>query len=395
MENEEDLEITFHDRDAWEQDYEDDSTFPDFDSASLPHFEQKEKPSDTTFYIMLCIFFCYLFRISISGIAQLRKSIIPDILQSDSPVLYSMIYLDWCLWIVYGFWATILALKGSRSAIPSLKLCLPFHFVSFLLSRASSLTIFGMFASWLPYLIILFPLIFFIYLCSSKNIEALFPKRARHLGLPGLIGIALYIGLALVFIIGVATGFSFHKGVEPSSMQLHRSEYSDGKIIFTAEDSWILDSIATINSTDKVFVFKDTISNSIIRVSSYEEEYDPSRHYYIYSITECTPPELTGFITEIGYKGSESKDVVVFIDQYKAINDSLTYYWTYASIIDKKVQRSVRLSLLERDSLMTTLDMAEDFLRKSSFDVRSHLFKKNSIDQENNRKDTNYIHKPT
>ena len=387
METEEDLEIAFHDSDGWDQDqdYEDKMEYPFYDSAPEPHFEQEEKPSSTTFYVMLCIFFYYLFRISISGIAQLRKSIIPDVLLSDSPLFYALIYLDWCLWIIYGFWSIILALKGSRSAIPSLKLCLPFHFVSLLLSGVSKLKVLGLFASWLPYLIILYPVLFFFYLCKSKNVEALFPKRTRHLGLSGVIGIVLYIGLALVFIIGVVTKTSFLRGVDPSRIQLNRNEYSDGRIVFMAEDSWSLDSIAKISSIEEVFYFKDTTSNSIIRVSSYEEEYDPSRHYYIYSITECTPPELTGYITEIDYKGSENKNVVVYIDQYKAIDDSSTYYWTYASIIDKKVQRSVRLSILERDSLMTTPDMAEDFLKKSSFDIGSRLFKKDRIDQEDNR----------
>ncbi len=384
MGTEEDLEIAFHDRDGWDQGFEDEMEYPFYDSSPEPHFEQEEKPSSTTFYVMLCVFFYYLFRISISGIAQLRKSIIPDVLQSDSPIFYALIYLDWYLWIIYGFWSIILALKGSRSAIPSLKLCLPFHFVSLLLSGGSKISVVGSLARWLPFLIILYPLIFFIFLCKSKSVEEQFPKRDRHLGLPGVIGIVLYIGLALVFIIGVATKSSFLRGVDPSRIQLNRNEYSDGKIVFVAEDSWSLDSIAKISSVEEVFYFKDTISNSIIRVSSYEEEYEPSRHYYIYSITECTPPELTGYITEIDYKGRENKDVVVFIDQYKALDDSSTYYWTYASIIDKKMQRSVRLSILERDSLMTTPDMAEVFLKKSSFDVRSRLFKKDRIDQEDN-----------
>lgn len=48
---------------------------------------------NTTYRVMLCVFFYYLFSISIKGAAQLRKSIIPDILQSDSTFTLSLVYL--------------------------------------------------------------------------------------------------------------------------------------------------------------------------------------------------------------------------------------------------------------------------------------------------------------
>ncbi len=395
METKEHFDIASEDGIGWEPESADYDIYDNHPDDRF-RYSQKKKPAGTTFYVMLGIFFVLLFRISISGISQLRKSIIPEVLQSDSPVLFSFVYLEWCLWVIFGFWSIILALKGSRSAISCLKLCLPFHFISLLVAWLSRLTILGLFASWLPELIILFPLVFYIYLCKSDDIKVLYPKKYRNLGLPGLIGIILYLGLAIVLVFGATSGLVFLRKVDPSLMQLNENELTDGRIIFTREDSWILDTIVTTDSIEKTYYFEDTISNAKVRVSSYKEEIELSRHNYIYSITECVPDEIvSGFISEIGYSGRENKDNAIFIDQYKSMSDSATYYWTYASIISKKVERSVRLSILEKDSLTTTIDNAEAFLIKTSFDTRSRLLKKNRVDQEDSNQNTNHINNPT
>ena len=63
-------------------------------------------------------------------------------------------------------------------------------------------------------------------------------------------------------------------------------------------------------------------------------------------------------------------------------------------MIFKAAHRSVRLSILEKDTLSTTIDDAKMFLNKSTFDVRSRLFKKNRVNQEDNDDDANEINDP-
>ena len=82
------------------------------------------------------------------------------------------------------------------------------------------------------------------------------------------------------------------------------------------------------------------------------------------------------FKGEVGHEQYETDDAVVFIDQYQYQMDSTLYYWTYASRLGKKVEKGVRLSIVERDSLRTTISDAVEFLNNTSFDVRSRLLKK-------------------
>lgn len=338
---------------------------------------EESRSLNTTYMVMLCVFFCYLFRISIGGVSQIYKAIIPEILQSDTPTLFSLLYLDWALWILFGFLAIILALKGSKSAIPCLKLCLPFHFAALLLNgvtRISSLS-----ALWLPILIMAFPLIFFIYLCASEVIKREYPKNERRLGFPGTIGILLYVLLGLL--LAQAIGASAKKGIngkkiDPSRIELKDNEMTDGRAIFIPKKTWQLDSTTTPLSIEDVFWFRDTVSKSIALVSCTTEEYEPSRHFYIYSITEHQPFDFSLFRCDIGHEQYETDDAVVFIDQYQYRKDSTLYYWTYASRLGKKVEKGVRLSIVERDSLRTTISDAVDFLNNTSFDVRSRLLKK-------------------
>lgn len=352
---------------------------------------------NTTYKVMLCVFFYYLFSISIKGAAQLRKSIIPDILQSDSTLTLSLFYLIWVFWILLGFWSIILALKGSNKAIPCLKLCLPFLFVSFLISGISKTSSFSALTSWQFILYLFFPLIFFIYLCSSEVIKTQYPKKNRRLGVPGIVGISLYVGIALLlFFTPVSETFAlFHfRHIDPSQIKLYPNELTEGNIIFTADESWRLDSTVTVDAVEEAFFFRDTVYSSDIVVSSYQEEYEPSRHFYIYSIVENVPSDDFDSIDVIGYDGLENDENVVYVDQYRCRLDTSTFYWTYASIIGKAAHRSVRLSILEKDTLRTTIEDAKVFLNKSTFDVRSRLFKKNRVNQENNDDDAYEINDP-
>ena len=352
---------------------------------------------NTTYKVMLCVFFYYLFSISIKGAAQLRKSIIPDILQSDSTLTLSLFYLIWVFWILLGFWSIILALKGSNKAIPCLKLCLPFLFVSFLISGISKTSSFSALTSWQFILYLFFPLIFFIYLCSSEVIRTQYPKKNRRLGVPGIVGISLYVGIALLlFFTPVSETFAlFHfRHIDPSQIKLYPNELTEGNIIFTADESWRLDSTVTVDAVEEAFFFRDTVYSSDIVVSSYQEEYEPSRHFYIYSIVENVPSDDFDSIDVIGYDGLENDENVVYVDQYRCRLDTSTFYWTYASIIGKAAHRSVRLSILEKDTLRTTIEDAKVFLNKSTFDVRSRLFKKNRVNQENNDDDAYEINDP-
>lgn len=352
---------------------------------------------NTTYRVMLCVFFYYLFSISIKGAAQLRKSIIPDILQSDSTFTLSLVYLIWVFWIVLGFWSIILALKGSNNAIPCLKLCLPFLFVSFLISGISKTSSFSALASWQFILYLFFPLIFFIYLCSSEVIKTQYPKKNRRLGVPGIFGITLYVGIALLLFftpVSETLALSHFRHIDPNQIKLYRNELTEGTIIFTADDSWRLDSTVTVDAVEEAFFFRDTVYNSDIVVSSYREEYEPSMHFYIYSIVENVPSDDFDSIEVIGYDGLENDENVVYVDQYRCGLDTSAFYWTYASIISKAAHRSVRLSILEKDTLRTTIDDAKMFLNKSTFDVRSRLFKKNRVNQEDNDDDANEINDP-
>lgn len=352
---------------------------------------------NTTYKVMLCVFFYYLFSISIKGAAQLRKSIIPDILQSDSTLTLSLFYLIWVFWILLGFWSIILALKGSNKAIPCLKLCLPFLFVSFLISGISKTSSFSALASWQFILYLFFPLIFFIYLCSSEVIKTQYPKKNRRLGVPGIVGISLYVGIALLlFFTPVSETFALlhFRHIDPSQIKLYPNEFTEGNIIFTADKSWRLDSTVTVDAVEEAFFFRDTVYSSDIVVSSYQEEYEPSRHFYIYSIVENVPSDDFDSIDVIGYDGLENDENVVYVDQYRCRLDTSTFYWTYASKIGKAAHRSVRLSILEKDTLRTTIEDAKVFLNKSTFDVRSRLFKKNRVNQENNDDDAYEINNP-
>ena len=343
---------------------------------------QSGRNMNTTYAVMLCIYFCYLFRISISGVSQICNSIIPDILQSDSPAFFSLLYLDWVFWILFGFWAIILALKGSQSAIPCLKLSLPFHFVSLLFNGMTRVSDISLGIQWLSILFLFFPLIFFIYLCTSKKIKADYPKEERRLGVPGIVGVFLYIllGLLLTQMIVSSVNKSINsKKVDSGRIELYDNELTDGRAIFKPKDTWRLDSVITPLSIEDTFCFYDTLSHAKIRVSCTKEEYEPSRHYYIYSIIENLPLDGKCYKDEIEHRQFETEDAIFFFDQYEFQMDSTLYYWTYASRLGKKVEKGVRLSIIDKDSLKTSIEDAIEFLDNTTFNVRSRLLKKDRV----------------
>ncbi len=341
--------------------------------------QQTQKPS-TTYTVMLCIFFCFLLRLSIGAISQFSNWLVQEIKLSDSPVFISLYYLDYFLWFVFGFWSIILALKVSKHAIPCLKLCLPFHFIAILITGLSRISFINLTSSWLSLLIVLFPLIFFIYLCSSKEINQAYPKSERSLGLPGLIGIALYVLLALLSIQMMIADISKRqnsKKIDAAKIELHEGELTDGRAIFKPNETWILDSCAVLNPVQDAFYFHDTVWPSSIFIVCATEEYEPLRYNYIYSISENQPDELRRFYKDdIDFKEIETNENVIYVDQYFYQADSTTYYWTYASKLGKKLEKGIRLSIIEKDSLRTTIEDAIEFLDRSSLNIKDRLLKK-------------------
>ena len=344
-------------------------------------FQDATKPS-LTFTVFLGIFFCYLFRITLGAISQFSNWIIPEIHQSNSAIVYSIYYTVYFLWIVFGFWSIILALKGAKNAISCLKLCLPFHFVSFLLSSLPKLS--GV--NILSLIILLFPLVFFLFLCFSKDIKERYPKNERKLGALGYIGIILYLISAFLFVRRVVADVSkrhYSKKVDPDKIELFSGELTDGRVIFKPLQEWYLDSKSELNTVQDAFYFHDTISQSSISVVCATEEYEPLRYNYIYSISENQPLETRYFIEEAGYKEIDTADYIIFIDQYVYQIDSSLFYWTYASKLWKDVEKGIRLSILDKDSLKTSIDEAVEFLENTSIDIKGR-----SIQRKANRPKT-------
>ena len=113
------------------------------------------------------------------------------------------------------------------------------------------------------------------------------------------------------------------------------------------------------------------------------EEYEPLRYNYIYSISENQPDELRKYYKDdIGFKEIETSEFIIYVDQYYYLVDSTSYYWTYASKLGKKLEKEIRFSIIEKDSLRTTIDDAVKFLDHSSLDLKDRLLKKRCINQK-------------
>lgn len=356
------------------------------------------KSLGTTFSILLCIYFCYLFRIIIGSVSQLTDQIIPEIKLSPTPVLYIVYYTTYYLWILYGVLAIILSLKGSNQAIRSLKLCAPIHFIGILLSALPKISYFSFSSLWLPILFVFYPLIFLLYICRSKTINEIFPKEKRHWGISGAIGIILYavtiIILGYIAVSG-ALSASMSKKVDLSRLELREGELSDGRVIFTPKDNWILDSTSVLNKSMDAFYFHDVSGSSQISVVCSREEYEPSRHFYIYSIYENQPLGAEFYDGEVDYFQHEDDNTIIYVDQYRYRKDSTYYFWTYASAIGKKNSKSIRLSILDRDTLGISIEEVVSYLDAAILDIRPRLFKKDRVHKKKYSSTTNQINQPS
>ena len=343
---------------------------------------KSEESFPSTFSILLCVYFVLLFRTIIGGIPQLFNSIIPDVLRQSHPSGWALFYFVYYLWVFYGLWAVILSLKKSKSAIPALKLALPFSLVSFIVSTLPKLTSFN----YVALAIVVFYIGFMIYLSRSDEIEALFPKQERRRGVPGFIGLSLYSIIAILAIIAICYAFvqqSFGKDVPPSSLVLKPGEVTDGRTVFTPDAGWIQDSTATIEKSCNMYYYHDEDSSKIT-IFSCREEYEPTRDTYIYSIYEDQPLDVEFYRDEIDHKSFETQDDIIYIDQYRYEKDSTSYYWTYASKLNGKLMKGFRLSILEKDSLRTSIPDVERILSNCLLSTRERSLKNHRVNQENN-----------
>lgn len=342
---------------------------------------QTAKELNTTFIIMLCLLFYCLFRLFIAALHQLFKVIIPDIaVIGIQPYFLNLV---WFLWCIYGFWSIILSLKGSKASITCLKLFLPFFFASFLISNLTKLSTFSFGMMLIPLMILLFPLIFFIYLCKSKEIKQSYPKETRKIGVPGFIGIILYVVIIAIFTQAFVSGASSAirgRRVDTDKVKLYDNEITDGRSIFKPRKEWELDSVQEHGYLGPVYCFHNPLIDATIRISCTKEEYEPSRHYYIYSITEDRPFQTVNYIDALNFKQEESEEFIIYVDQYEYQIDSALYYWTYASKLSKKGDKGIRYSIVEKDTMTTSVSDIMDFMNSTTFDIRSRLFKKDGID---------------
>lgn len=331
-----------------------------------------------TFVAFLCVYFCFLFVRIVNGFPQIIKHELPQIVQSERPIAFYIIYIFSALWTLYGIWAIALSLKRSRYAITCLKLCLPVHFFTFAISTLSRISSISFGGLLLPLIIILFPLVFFIYICKSKDLKEDFPPYSRGLGFPGVTGILLYVGLLLLFIqIGAASiskARNSHK-IDVETIKLCNGEFTDGRIIFKPQNTWVNDSTSVLNANQDAFYFHDSEDLSRICVVGSTEEYEPSRHFYIYSIYENQPLDTKYYSEEIGHTEVNTDESIIYVDQYRYQKDSVNYYWTYAAKIGRKFSKAIRVSILEKDSIVTTIPEVVDFLDSTALDLRPRLLK--------------------
>ena len=80
---------------------------------TLRETEPAKDYPNTLFAIFLGVFFCLLFRASIASIRQFAGDIIPGIRSSENPTIFIAYYAIYVLWLAFGFWSVILALKSS------------------------------------------------------------------------------------------------------------------------------------------------------------------------------------------------------------------------------------------------------------------------------------------
>ncbi len=339
----------------------------------------------TTFAILLCVYFSFLFVRTINGTRGFGEQWKPNVALSDNPVIFFLLYAINLLWNLYGIWAVVLSLKGSDYAVKSLKMCLFCHFVSFSFSVIPGVVGEGFGAIAFAVLLASFPLLFFIYVCRSKALKIQFPVARRRLGVPGIVGILLYCLFFITFgyalMIPVA-GYYQNRKVETAGVRLMEGELTDGRVVFTPEATWVMDSSAVIDSARDVFYFHEPQSGAQIRVAGAAEKVKPARYSYLQSIYGNQMLGTEYYVGETGYSEVDDRDYVIYVDQYRYRKDSTDYYWTYATRLAKRTYKSVSLSVLERDSLRVSAQDAVGFLNGVTFDLKDRLFKNDGINGE-------------
>ena len=176
---------------------------------------------------------------------------------------------------------------------------------------------------------------------------------------------------------------------------MREGELSDGRVIFTPKDNWILDSTSVLNKSMDAFYFHDMSESSQISVVGSREEYEPSRHFYIYSIYENQPLDAEFYDGEVDYYQQEEDNTILYVDQYRYRKDSTYYFWTYASAIGKNNSKAIRLSILDRDTLGISIEEVVGYIDSAILDIRPRLLKKDRIHKKKNSGTTNQINQPS
>lgn len=349
------------------------------------HGNGQPRSFSTTFAILLCIYFSFVFVRTINGTHWFGAQWKPNVALSDYPVFSALLFVINFLWNLYGIWAVVLSLKGSDYAVKSLKMCLFGHFVSFSFNAIPGVIGESFGAVAFAVLISSFPLLFLIYVCRSKALKIQFPVSRRKLGVPGVAGILLYclffIMLGYVLMLPFA-GYYRSRKVETEGIRLMEGELTDGRVVFTPEAAWVKDSSAVIDSARDAFYFHEPQSGAQIRVTGATEKSKPARYTYLQSIYGNQMLGTEYYVGEVGYSVADDRDYVIYVDQYRYRKDSTDYYWTYATRLAKRNLKSVSLAVLERDSLRVSAQDAVGFLNGVTFDLKGRLFKNDGINGE-------------
>ncbi len=333
----------------------------------------------TTFAVLLCLFFIYLFRISIGAFGQLSFSFIPDVSRGDWRLVKIVYYVFSYLWLLFGFWAIILSLKKSPSTIPSLRFCLIYHLFAFLLSMYEKRQMSLRYWSFFLFLGIAFFILFLLYLTKSKRLAILFPKSERRWGLLSwleAIGLLIIISLLIFWGVQLQRKETAVKEYSSKEYQLLTNEISDGRAIFTPYSSW-LSTLRPIQEGGNTFYgFKDTVNSAVIEVIISGDAIPESRSEYVYTIFDSQPLATNSFRSQISHCSELTDDLYFYFDQYQYQDDTSKVYWTFSTLGSKQRPLAIRLSCTERDSLTMTVAETKRFFDKAVLNIKSRLLKK-------------------
>lgn len=333
----------------------------------------------STFAVFLCLFFIYLFRVSIGAFGQLSFSFIPDVSRGDWRLVKVFYYAISFFWLLFGFWAIILSLKKAPSAIPSLRICLVYHLFAFLLSMYEKRQMLSRYSTVFLFFGIAFFVLFLLYLSKSKRLAFLFPNYNRHWGLLTwleTLGIFSYIS---IIVFGGTHLISKRKAVKAYSSieyRLLQNEVSDGRAIFSPLNSWIGTLQPIEESGNTVYSFKDTVSYATIEVTISGDEIPESRSEYVYTVFDNQPLATNLFRTQLCHSSELTKERYYYLDQYQYQDDTSKLFWTYSTLGSKKRPISIRLSVAEKDSLTMTVAEVKRFFEGVELNITHRLLKK-------------------